>query len=88
MSYVPATPKRATTTASRRRPGTRPPTDRQLADLPRWLEKIKTLPDIRWGKVAAIRAALASGQYDADARLEDLLDKLPADLGALKDRER
>ena len=85
MSYVPATTKRTTTTTTRRRPGTRQQMGRQLADLPRWLEKVKALPDIRWEKVAAIRAALESGQYDADARIEDLLERFPAELAALKD---
>lgn len=34
---------------------------------------------IRWGRVRALRAAIASGGYDLEARIHDLLDDPPAD---------
>lgn len=36
--------------------------------------------DIRWGRVRALRTAIASGRYDVEARIEDLLDDPPAEL--------
>jgi hypothetical protein len=38
---------------------------------------------IRWEKVRSVRAALTTGHYDLDARLDDLLDDLPEELALL-----
>jgi hypothetical protein len=35
---------------------------------------------IRWGRVRAIRAAIASGAYNLETRLADLRDDPPSDL--------
>lgn len=85
MPLDPLLRKRAVISATRRRPAVAKHTDRSLADLPRWIEKAKALPDIRWTKVAEIREALASGQYDVDTRCLDMLDHPPDELAILKD---
>ncbi len=41
---------------------------------------VDPLLEIRWEKVLAIRAAIAGGSYNLEARLEDLLDDPPAEL--------
>jgi hypothetical protein len=38
---------------------------------------------VRWELVRALRTAIASGRYDVEARLDDLLDDPPAELIAL-----
>ncbi len=42
------------------------------------------LLEVRWGKVLALRAAIAAGAYNLEARLDDLLDDPPAELTALR----
>ena len=85
MPVDPLLRKRAAISATRRRPTAVTPTDRTLADLPRWVEKVEALPDIRWDKVAAIREALVAGQYDVDTRCQDMLDHPPDGLAILGD---
>ena len=87
MPLDPLLKKRAAISATRRRPTVVQRADRSLADLPRWIEKAKALPGIRWDKVAAIREALASGLYDVDTRCQDMLDHPPDELAALKDQQ-
>ncbi len=43
----------------------------------------RQLPRVRQDKVAAMRRAIASGQYDADEHIEAILDDLTADLDLL-----
>jgi len=75
--------KRVAISQTRRRPADTRRADRTLADMPRWIEKVKALPDIRWNKVAEIREALASGQYDIDTRCQDMLDHPSDELATL-----
>ena len=49
-----------------------------------WLERAGNLPDVRLDKVAAIRDALANGQYDVDTRLSELIDRLDANWSTSK----
>lgn len=46
----------------------------------RWIDKAKSLPDLRFDKVQALRNAIASGRYDVDARLSAVLDDLSRDV--------
>jgi len=69
--------KRAIIATKRRPPARR---DRVLADLPVWLEKTKSLPDIRLDRVTEIRQAIQEGRYLDDARMADLLADLPEEL--------
>lgn len=39
--------------------------------------------DLRWDKVQAIRAAIFTGRYDVDARLEHLVEHVPDDIAHL-----
>lgn len=39
--------------------------------------------EVRWELVRAIRGAIASGRYDVESRLNDLLDDPPAELMTL-----
>ena len=87
MPSDPLLRKKAAISATRRRPTAVTRADRTLADLPRWVEKAKALPDIRWDKVAAIREALAMGHYDVDTRFQDMLDHPPDELASLSDRQ-
>jgi len=41
------------------------------------------LPEVRCEKVRALRLAIAGGRYDADGRLNDLLQELPPELVGL-----
>lgn len=61
------------------------PITRRDPDLLHWIKKVKALPDIREDKVCAIRAALADGSYDVNARLEDLCDHWSEALDDLTD---
>jgi negative regulator of flagellin synthesis FlgM len=45
------------------------------------LSKMSEIPDIRHEKVAALKAAIASGTYDTDARLGKALDRLLDEIG-------
>jgi len=85
MPFDPLLRKRAKISVTRRRPAVTSRADRALADLPRWIERAKALPDIRWAKVAAIREALANGRYDVDTRCQDMLDHPPDELAILSD---
>jgi len=84
MPLDPLIHQRAVISATRRRPAVTARSNRSLADMPRWIERVKALPDIRWAKVAAIREALATGQYDVDTRCQDMLDHPPDELAILK----
>jgi hypothetical protein len=53
------------------------------AELQYWLERAKSLPDIRWEKVEAVREAMTKNRYDIDSRLDDLLEDLPDDWAAV-----
>jgi hypothetical protein len=46
-------------------------------ELQDWIEQAKSLPDVRWDKVQAVREALAADTYDVDARLAELSEKFP-----------
>jgi len=76
--------RRAAVSTRRRKPAVTVRRDRTAAEMPDWLEKAKTLPDIRWDKVARIREALHADRYDMEARLHDLLADLPDELAVLK----
>jgi hypothetical protein len=51
--------------------------------LDEWVQKVKELPDLRWDKIEAVRTELAAGDYDVEARLLELLQKLPEERGHL-----
>lgn len=45
------------------------------------LAKLADIPDIRHDKVQALRAAIAGGTYETDARLGKALDRLLDEIG-------
>ncbi len=64
------------------------PTGRSKAEVRKWVERAKALPDLRFDKVKAVREAIEAGIYDADTNLEELLARFAAELsGQFTDRE-
>lgn len=49
-------------------------------DVAEWVERARQLPDVRWDKVQALRVAIASGRYDLEGRLDQLIDRVPQEL--------
>lgn len=45
------------------------------------ISQIREIPDIRADRVAAIREAIASGEYETDAKLDIALDRLLDEIG-------
>lgn len=58
----------------------RPPDELTLSSVGQMVAKLQDLPDIRADKVEQIRAQLANGTYDVDARLDLALERLMDDL--------
>jgi anti-sigma28 factor (negative regulator of flagellin synthesis) len=56
-------------------------------DLEAWKERLKDIPDLRWERVLELRAAIDNGEYDVDARVNDLLSRVENDVGVLCRRE-
>lgn len=50
------------------------------AELATWVQKAKDLPDIRWDKVHAMRAAIREAGFDLDPRLANFCDRHPDEL--------
>lgn len=53
----------------------------QISEAGRLLDKIRDLPDIRGDRVAEIRAQIAHGAYETDAKLQVALERLLDELG-------
>ena len=49
----------------------------------RLLAQLEGMPDVRADKVREVRAAIARGEYDDDARLEACLARMQNDVGVL-----
>lgn len=79
-------PRRRTRVSKKRVPPPPPRPETTTLDAQAWVEKVKALPDLRWEKVRAVRDALAEGGYDVEARLDDLIDRLPEALQTLASR--
>ena len=79
-------PRRSTRVPKKRVPPPPPAPEPTTPDLQPWVEKVKALPDLRWEKVQAMRDALANGGYDVEARLNDLIDRLPEELQTMASR--
>ncbi len=52
-----------------------------LSDSARFVDQARDLPEIRSDRVAQIRAAIADGTYDNDAKLSVALDRLLNEIG-------
>lgn len=75
--------RRTMTAKHRQAPGRLRRTDRPVPEMAAWVEQVRALPDIRWEKVAAVRAALAEGNYGLDQRLAEMTAALPDELEIL-----
>lgn len=52
-----------------------------LSDAGRLVDAVRQLPDIRADRVATIKAQLANGTYQADAKLDLALERLLDEIG-------
>jgi negative regulator of flagellin synthesis FlgM len=52
-----------------------------LSDAARMIDKVREAPEIRQDRVNAIRAEIAAGTYETDAKLEIALDRLLDEIG-------
>ena len=48
-----------------------------------WKRQLEQLPDLRLEKVLAIRAAIGRGDYDVDARIDEMVRRMEDEVGAL-----
>ena len=48
-----------------------------------WRRCLHELPNVRWAKISAVRAALKRNTYDLDTLLDEALEPLGEDLGML-----
>ncbi len=53
----------------------------QISDAARLVEQVNQVPDIRQDRVDAIRARIAAGTYETDAKLDIALDRLLDEIG-------
>lgn len=64
------------------RPASTGPTDEvQFSTAAQLLDSVRELPDIRADRVAELRAAIASGQYETPERIEGALARLLDEIG-------
>lgn len=60
------------------------PTDKvEISQHGQLLSQLGSLPDIRQDKVAAVREAIAKGDYESDAKVDHTIEALLEDLGEL-----
>lgn len=58
-----------------------PQADRiELSSNAEWLDRIHQMPEVRADLVAQVRADLAAGTYDADSKMDAILDNLLSDI--------
>jgi negative regulator of flagellin synthesis FlgM len=53
----------------------------QISEAGQLAQRMSEIPDIRWDKVNSIRAALAQGTYETDAKMSAALDNLLDEIG-------
>lgn len=59
-----------------RRPGDRV----ELSSHARFLDQLRYLPEVRQGRIEAIRDAIADGTYETEGKIDDALERLADDL--------
>jgi anti-sigma28 factor (negative regulator of flagellin synthesis) len=60
---------------------TAPRDELQISDVGRFVDQVHNLPEIRLDRVQQLQAALASGTYDVDAKLELAVSRLLDEIG-------
>ena len=64
------------------RPDTSPINDElEISDVARLTEQAREVPEIRQDKVDSIRAEIAKGTYDTDAKLDVAIERLLDEIG-------
>jgi anti-sigma28 factor (negative regulator of flagellin synthesis) len=53
----------------------------EISDIGRFLSYLSQLPQVRQEKVDALRREIESGSYDADSKIDEIIDSLLEDLG-------
>ena len=48
----------------------------EISDRARWLSEIKKLPDIRQGKVDAVKAQIANGTYETPDKIDAVVNSI------------
>ncbi len=48
----------------------------QLSDAAQTLDKVHDLPDVRWDRVAKIKAEIANGTYETEEKLQIAVERL------------
>jgi len=53
----------------------------QLSDAARLLDKVHDLPDVRWDRIAKIKAEIANGAYETEEKLQIAVERLLDEIG-------
>jgi len=53
----------------------------EISDVGRFLSFLSQLPQVRTEKVEALRRQIESGEYDCDAKIDEIIDSLLEDMG-------
>ena len=48
----------------------------ELSEHSRFLDLLRRLPDVRLDRISELREAIAAGEYDTDAKLDQALDRM------------
>ncbi|GAB4128579.1 flagellar biosynthesis anti-sigma factor FlgM [Thermopirellula anaerolimosa] len=53
----------------------------QLSDAAQLLDKVHDLPDVRWDRIARIKAEIANGSYETEEKLQIAVERLLDEIG-------
>jgi len=53
----------------------------EISDIGRFLSTLSQLPQVRTERVEALKRQIESGEYDADAKIDEIIDSLLEDVG-------
>lgn len=53
----------------------------QLSDAAQLLDKVHDLPDVRWDRIAKIKAEIANGTYETEEKLQIAVERLLDEIG-------
>ncbi len=80
MTKIQSRKKSPSLTAKARKPVKLSLAGKPIADLTKWIEKAKVLPDVRQELVARVKAEIEAGTYETPEKLEIAARRLLEDL--------